>query len=117
MSNLHDTLDTSNTGHNHNASANGASSNNLEQDAPISEKMRATLHDTVDTLAEKAEVAEKSIRTKAGDSKEALTEKQQQIQESWEASSVRKYATENPVATAGIVFVAGALFGKLLSRN
>lgn len=104
MSNLHETIDTKESDHSRKA-------------APIAEKMRATLHDTVDTLAEKAQSAEKSIRTSAGESKEALSEKQQQIQESWEASSVRKYATENPVATAGIVFVAGALFGKLLSRS
>lgn len=86
-------------------------------DAPLANKMKDTLHSSVDTLAEKAESAEKAIRSGASNSAEALNEKQQQIQESWEASSVRKYAVENPVATAGIVFIAGALFGKFMSRN
>lgn len=85
--------------------------------APLSDKMRDTLHTTVDTLSEKAGSAEKAVRDGANHSAEALSEKQQQLQESWEASSMRKYATENPVATAGIVFIAGALFGKFMSRS
>lgn len=86
-------------------------------ESPVADKLKKTLHETVDAVAEKAGSAEKALRSGAANSAEALTEKQQQMQESWEASSVRQYAIENPVATAGIVFIAGALFGKLLSRN
>lgn len=112
MSNIHETVDTTSVNQDRASTAG-----NKNSEAPLSKKMRSTLHDTVDTLAEKAEEAEKTIRSTAGQSKEALSEKQQQMQESWEASSVRQYAIENPIATAGIVFVAGALFGKLLSRS
>ncbi|GAA0854732.1 DUF883 domain-containing protein [Aliiglaciecola litoralis] len=88
-----------------------------EANAPVAEKLKKSLHETVDALAEKAGDAEKTLRSGAANSSEVLNEKQQQIQQSWEASSVRKFAVENPVATAGMSFVAGALFGKFLSRN
>ncbi len=90
---------------------------NTKHESPVSQKVTDSLHHSVDTLGEKAQAAEAAIRAGASGSAEALSEKQKQIQESWDASSVRKYAVENPVATAGIVFVAGALFGKFLSRN
>ena len=117
MSNVQETIDTTTSSQKRKVASNSKSSKAAAGDTPLSEKMRSSLHETVDTLAEKAEAAEKTIRDTAGNSQQALSEKQQQVQESWEASSVRKYAVENPVATAGIVFIAGALFGKFLSRS
>ncbi|WJG09239.1 DUF883 domain-containing protein [Aliiglaciecola sp. LCG003] len=87
-----------------------------QSQTPIAEKLKDSLHNTVDKFADSAESAEKAIRSGATHSAETLTEKQQQIQASWEASSIRKYAIENPVATAGMVFLAGALFGKIIRR-
>lgn len=84
---------------------------------PVSDKVKDTLHDSVDTLAKKAAQTESSIRETAQASSEALSRKQEEVQAKWESSSIKKYASENPVATAGIAFAAGMLLTTLLKRK
>lgn len=84
---------------------------------PLSDKVQNTLHESVDTLAEKAASTEDRLRHAAQSSSENLAAKQQEVQEKWEQSSVKKYATENPIATAGIAFAAGVLLTSILRRK
>ena len=84
---------------------------------PLSDKVQNTLHESVDTLAEKAASTEDRLRHAAQSSSENFAAKQQEVQEKWEQSSVKKYATENPIATAGIAFAAGVLLTSILRRK
>ena len=85
--------------------------------SPVTSKASAALHKTVDTLAEKAAGTEEKLRTTATHSAESIAAQQQQIQDKWQNSKVRNYATENPLATAGIAFAAGVLLSSLLRRS
>ena len=84
---------------------------------PVSDKVQNTLHESVDTLAEKAASTEERLRDAAQAGTENFAAKQQEVQAKWEQSSVKKYAVENPIATAGIAFAAGVLLTSLLRRK
>lgn len=84
---------------------------------PVSDKVQNSLHESVDTLAQKAASTEERLRDAAQSSSESFAAKQHEVQEKWQQSAVKKYATENPIATAGIAFAAGVLLTSLLSRK
>jgi ElaB/YqjD/DUF883 family membrane-anchored ribosome-binding protein len=68
-------------------------------------------------LAEKAAGTEEKLRSSASHSAEAIAAQQKAIEAKWQQSTVRNYATENPLATAGIAFAAGMLLSSLLRRS
>ena len=75
-------------------------SNSIKKSAsthPVSDKVQNSLH--------------------AHSGSENIAAKQQEVQEKWHQSAVKKYATENPIATAGIAFAAGVLLTSILSRK
>jgi len=84
---------------------------------PVSDKVQDTLHESIDSLAEKTASTEDKLRDAAQVSAENLAAKQKEVQDKWQQSAVKKYATENPVATAGIAFAAGVLLTSLLRRK
>lgn len=84
---------------------------------PVATKVKDALHESVDALAERAAATEESLRETAQNSSENFTEKQAELSNKWNNSSVKQYATENPVATAGIAFAAGMLFSTFLKRK
>lgn len=84
---------------------------------PVADKVKDTLHESVDALAARAAVTEESLRDGAQNSSENFAEKQAELQSKWNDSSVKRYATENPIATAGIAFAAGMLFTAILKRK
>ena len=89
----------------------------IQEEHPVTDKLQGTLHSSVDTLAGKAGKAEQTIRETAQSSSETLAQKQSEIEDKWNKSSVKKYAVENPVATAGIAFTVGMLVSSLLKRK
>ena len=84
---------------------------------PVADKVQDTLHESVDTFAQKAATTEERLREAAQSGSENLAAKQQEVQAKWDQSAVKKYATENPIATAGIAFAAGVLVTSLLRRK
>lgn len=84
---------------------------------PVADKVQSTLHESVDTLAQKAASTEERLREAAHSGTENFAAKQQEVQAKWEQSSIKKYATENPIATAGIAFAAGVLLTSILRRK
>lgn len=90
---------------------------NIKTDAPISKKAQDALHDSVDTVADKAAKAEQAIRDRAHRSAESMSETQEKLQKQWNGSEVRRFAAENPVATVGIAFAAGMLITSLLRKR
>lgn len=86
-------------------------------ETPIADKMTQTLHQSVDSLAEHATVAEEKLRKTASSSADTMSEKQQQAKQYWDGSAVGKYTKEHPVAAAGIAFAAGMLVSTLLRRK
>ncbi len=101
--------------------SNQGTNNNLKTAAesthPVADKLKDTLHGSVDTLAEKAAATEASLRESATKGSENFNAKQKELEAKWEHSGIKKYATENPVATAGIAFAAGMLLSSILRRN
>tara|TARA_R110002050_G_scaffold191458_1_gene326214 strand:+ start:719 stop:1021 length:303 start_codon:yes stop_codon:yes gene_type:complete len=91
--------------------------NVAQQDHPVADKLQNTLHDSVDALADKVGSAEEVIRETAQSSSATLAKKQIEIESKWNNSVVKKYATENPIATAGLAFSAGMLISALLKRK
>lgn len=84
---------------------------------PIADNVTESLHQSVDKLGDHAASAEERIRETATNSSEAMTEKQELAKQYWQESTVGKYTKENPVATAGIAFVAGVLLTSLIRRK
>ena len=89
----------------------------LQQEHPVADKMQNTLHESVDTLAQKVGSAEETLRETAQNSSENFVQKQMEIEDKWNKSAIKKYATDNPVATAGIAFSVGMLVSSLLKRR
>jgi ElaB/YqjD/DUF883 family membrane-anchored ribosome-binding protein len=90
---------------------------NSSSSTPIVDSVTETLHQSVDALSGHATNAEVKIRETATTSSETMTEKQLQAQQYWNKSTVGKYTKENPVATAGLAFVAGVVLTTLLNRK
>jgi ElaB/YqjD/DUF883 family membrane-anchored ribosome-binding protein len=84
---------------------------------PVADKVKDTLHESVDALAARAAVTEKSLREGAQNGSDNFAEKQAELQAKWNDSSVKRYASENPITTAGIAFAAGMLFTAILKRK
>ncbi|NMH61226.1 DUF883 domain-containing protein [Alteromonas ponticola] len=76
---------------------------------PVTDKLQESLHSSVDKLAGSARRAEENIRQSAHDSAENWEKRKADAEQKWQGSAVRKYAIENPLATAGIAFAAGML--------
>jgi ElaB/YqjD/DUF883 family membrane-anchored ribosome-binding protein len=99
------------------ATANSQNQAENTSSSPVTNKASAALHKTVDTLAEKAAGTEEKLHTTATHSAESIAAQQKEIEEKWQSSKLRHYATENPLATAGIAFAAGVLLSSLLRRS
>jgi ElaB/YqjD/DUF883 family membrane-anchored ribosome-binding protein len=98
-----------------NTSAKANTSN--EQGHPVTDQLKESLHQSVDKLADNASVAEENIRRTATSSAENMSERKRLAEQKWQASSVRNYAVENPVATAGLAFAAGMLVTSLFRKK
>lgn len=101
---------------NQNAS-NSKAKQNASNGHPIADKLNNSMHDSVDTITEKVGTAEETLRETAHSSSETLSQKQQEMKAKWEKSTVKKYAVENPVATAGIAFSLGMLVSAIIKRK
>lgn len=88
-----------------------------EQGHPVTDQLKETLHQSVDKLADNASVAEENIRRTATSSAENMSERKRLAEQKWQASSVRNYAIENPLATAGLAFAAGVLVTSLFRKK
>ncbi len=84
---------------------------------PFTESMSNSLHDSIDRLANTVARAEESVRDGVDEGAENLSARQKQIESKWNQSTVKKFAAENPVATAGMAFAAGALLSSLLRKS
>ena len=94
------------------------SSNSVaETSHPVTDQLKESLHASVDKLADSAGIAEENIRRTASSSAENMSARKRLAQQKWQASKVRKYAIENPVAAAGIAFAAGMLVTSLLRKK
>ncbi|MFC4700002.1 DUF883 domain-containing protein [Glaciecola siphonariae] len=81
---------------------------------PVADKIKDTLHDSVETLSEKAASAEQGLRDSMEKGSENFEERKAQMESSWNNSKVKQFAVENPVKTAGLAFAAGALLASFL---
>ncbi|GFD67845.1 hypothetical protein KUL156_04580 [Alteromonas sp. KUL156] len=88
-----------------------------EPSHPVTDQLKDSLHASVDKLADSAGIAEENIRKTASSSAESMAERKRLAEQKWQASKVRNYAIENPLATAGIAFAAGMLVTSLLRKK
>jgi len=87
--------------------------------APITEKMTAAAHDTVDKASLHASAAEERLRETADSTSESLAAKKAtaEMELSTAANQARKMVVENPLMAAGVAFAAGLLVTSLLSKR
>ena len=88
-----------------------------EPSHPVTDQLKDSLLASVDKLADSAGIAEENIRKTASSSAESMSERKRLAEQKWQASKVRNYAIENPLATAGIAFAAGMLVTSLLRKK
>lgn len=86
--------------------------------ADMTKKLAIAAHQAVDKAAEKAAEAERTLRDKTATNEEALREvadktslKAKQLK-----SDAQRYVDNNPLAAAGIAFVAGILVSAWMRR-
>jgi len=84
---------------------------------PVTDQLKETLHSSVDKLADSAAVAEDNIRQSASRSADSMSTRKRLAEQKWHTSQMRKYAVENPLATAGIAFAAGMLLTSLFRKK
>jgi ElaB/YqjD/DUF883 family membrane-anchored ribosome-binding protein len=84
----------------------------------VTENVARAAHDAVDRAAGPAGRAEERVRRMASEGEERLRERGGEARETTEQAmeQVRRYVRENPLAAAGIAFVAGVCVSRLLSR-
>ncbi|QFT55997.1 YqjD family protein [Microbulbifer sp. THAF38] len=88
-------------------------------EAFLSEMARERAHSAVDSLSDRAAVAEERIRETATSSSDSLAQKRDQLKEtaSQTRSEVEGFAKKNPWAAAGIAFATGAIVSALIRRR
>jgi ElaB/YqjD/DUF883 family membrane-anchored ribosome-binding protein len=91
--------------------------NSLNSGHPVTDKVADALHTSVNTLTEKAASAEKQFRDTADSSVTTVKNQSAEMQDKWNQSRVKRFAAENPVATAGIAFATGALIASFFSKK
>ncbi|MFC3034185.1 hypothetical protein ACFOEE_16890 [Pseudoalteromonas fenneropenaei] len=91
--------------------------NGIAAHHPISDSIAESLHGSVDALHHSGAKAETLLRDKSEHSKVALDEQLNAIKHAWQGSGVKKYASENPLKTAGIAFSVGIVATLLLSKR
>lgn len=82
------------------------------------ERFAAAAHETVDSIAERAQRAEREVRGAAARTAEQARDFQEQATERAEQTIRRagSYVESNPLAVVGIAFVAGVLLSTFLRR-
>jgi ElaB/YqjD/DUF883 family membrane-anchored ribosome-binding protein len=82
------------------------------------DRVAATAHETVDSIAERAQRAEREVRGAAARTAEQARDFQEQAAERAEQTIRRagSYVENNPLAFVGIAFAAGVLLSTLLRR-
>jgi ElaB/YqjD/DUF883 family membrane-anchored ribosome-binding protein len=88
------------------------------KDTTTTDRFAAKAHDMVDSVAERAQRAEREVRGAASRTADQARQLQEQAAEKAEDSIRRttSYLESNPLAFAGIAFAAGVLFSTLLRR-
>lgn len=96
-----------------------ATGTNSGLNSPVTTKASEAAHHAVDAMAVKAAAAEDTLRKTAASSQETLAHKQEEIKQQLQStySKTHQLAAQNPLATAGIAFVAGVLVTALLRRS
>ncbi|MCS4305852.1 ElaB/YqjD/DUF883 family membrane-anchored ribosome-binding protein [Rheinheimera pacifica] len=96
-----------------------ATGTNSGLNSPVTTKASEAAHHAVDAMAVKAAAAEDTLRKTAASSQETLAHKQEEIKQQLQStySKTHQLAAQNPLATAGIAFVAGMLVTALLRRS
>lgn len=89
-----------------------------ESDTAMTDRFAAKAHETVDTIAESAQRAEREVRSAASRTAEQARLVQEEAKERAEKTlrTASSYAESNPLAFAGIAFAAGVLLTTLLRR-
>lgn len=84
----------------------------------VAETLANAAHEAVDSVTKKASAAEESIRSTASESSEAIQEKLETAKKDLGelSAKVERYARTNPLAAAGIAFVAGIVVTSVLRR-
>ncbi|SEH92206.1 hypothetical protein SAMN05660691_02173 [Rheinheimera pacifica] len=102
-----------------NATAQATGTTNSGLNSPVTERASEAAHHAVDAMAIKAAAAEDTLRKTAASSQETLAHKQEEIKQQLQTtySKTHELAAQNPLATAGIAFVAGMLVTVLLRRS
>ena len=88
------------------------------KEASTTDRFAAKAHETVDTIAERAQRAEREVRNAAERTVEQARELHQQYADTAEQSLRRatSYLESNPLAVVGIAFVAGVLLSAMIRR-
>jgi ElaB/YqjD/DUF883 family membrane-anchored ribosome-binding protein len=89
-----------------------------ESERTATDRLAAKAHETVDSVAERAQRAERELRGAAARKAEQARELHEQATERAEQTLRRasSYLQNNPLAFAGIAFAAGVLLSSLLRR-
>jgi len=95
-----------------------ATTNGQKEGETTTDRFAARAHETVDTIAERAQRAERDVRQTA----ERTAEQARQLRDEYAdvaEQSLRRatsYVESNPLAFAGIAFIAGVLVATLMRR-
>jgi ElaB/YqjD/DUF883 family membrane-anchored ribosome-binding protein len=90
----------------------------VSKEPMMTDRIAAKAHDAVDSVAERAQRAEREVRGAAARTAGQARDLQEQATERAEETIRRatSYLESNPLAFAGIAFAAGVLFSTLLRR-
>lgn len=86
---------------------------------PVTDKVSSIAQETLDKATEHLGTAEESIRETVTNTAESIVDKKESVslEVSTAANRARKIVVENPLAAAGVAFVAGFLVTSLLSKK
>ncbi|HEX5421091.1 MAG TPA: DUF883 domain-containing protein [Gammaproteobacteria bacterium] len=100
------------------ADSNGMANGEGEREHPATDEIAQEAHEAVDEARERAEDLEQVLRKTAGDAAERLRETERRLEApvAENIEKVKAFVKNNPLASAGIAFVAGLVVSNLIRR-
>jgi ElaB/YqjD/DUF883 family membrane-anchored ribosome-binding protein len=97
--------------------ANGLGAGQNERES-TTDRIAEKAHETIDRAAARSNELEEDVRRAAADTAERVRRREERLETSVDQNleKIKDYVQKNPIASAGIAFVAGVLLSSLLRR-
>jgi ElaB/YqjD/DUF883 family membrane-anchored ribosome-binding protein len=98
--------------------ANGFGADGERSADSVTDRIAEKAHESIDRAAARSNEIEEKLRSRAADAAERVRQSEHQLDSTLEENleRIKAYVRKNPMASAGIAFVAGLVVSSLIRR-